>query len=352
MENKPETLVILTPGFPANEADSACMPPQQVFVKALTEVCPGLNVVVVTFHYPFTTAEYKWNGIKVISLGGKDKGGLSRRITWLKASQILKKLNKEYSLTGLLSFWFGECAFVGNAFAKKHGLTHYSWMLGQDAKAGNKYFNLIKPKGDMLIALSDFIAKEVHKNYGITPMQVIPVGIDTGLFPAEPAKRAIDIFGAGSLIPLKQYHLFVEAISVLKKSFPNIKAVICGKGPELGQLQQMADLLNLQDNLTFAGELPPREVLALMQQSKIFLHPSAYEGFGSVLSEALYAGAHVVSFCKPLAKDYRHHHVVKDRHEMVEELLAILKNPRRGHDRVLMWPVQQVAKNMISLFVD
>jgi glycosyltransferase involved in cell wall biosynthesis len=351
MKNKQETLVILSPGFPANEADSTCMPPQQIFVKALKEICPGLNIVVLTFQYPFVAAEYDWYGIKVISIGGKEKGRLFRTLTWMKAWAILRKLNKQYQLMGLLSFWFGECALVGTYFAKRHGLSHYTWLLGQDVKKGNKYFKWIRPKGDSLIALSDFISKEVRKNYGILPLNVIPVGIDTSLFAPAPSKRDIDIFGAGSLIPIKQYDLFIEAIGFLKEAFPEIKAVICGKGPELGKLEVMAKSRNLENNLLFAGELPHEKVLALMQRSKIFLHTSNYEGFGAVLSEALYAGAHVVSFCKPMAKDFRHHHVVKTMDEMTTEILAILRNHRRGHDPVLMCPIQQIAKNMISLFV-
>jgi glycosyltransferase involved in cell wall biosynthesis len=352
MENKLETLVILSPGFPANEADTTCMPPQQLFVKALNEVCPGLNVIVLTFHYPFTAVEYEWHGVKVIALAGKSQGRLYRIKTWVKAWLTLRKLNKQYQLIGLLSFWFGECAWVGNYFAKQHRLIHYSWLLGQDAKMGNKYMKQVKPKGDSLIALSDFIARQVKKNYGITPFNVIPVGIDTSLFEDAHEKRDIDILGAGSLITLKQYHLFVEAVSFLKVFFPHIKAVICGKGPEMEHLQKMAEALNLKNNLTFAGELPHKEVLALMQRSKVFLHPSAFEGFGSVISEALYAGAHVVSFCKPMDKDFRHHHVVKSNEELNMEVLSILKSTRRGHDRVLMCPVQQIAKNMVCLFVD
>jgi glycosyltransferase involved in cell wall biosynthesis len=345
-------LVILSPGFAANEADTTCLAPMQVFVKALKEVCPGLHVVVLAFQYPFVAAEYEWHGVEVIAIGGKSKGKLLRLRTWMEAWILLRKLNKEYQLLGLLNFWLGECAFVGSYFAKAHRLTQYTWLLGQDAKRGNKYFKWIKPQKDSLIALSDFIAREVRDNYGISPIQVIPLGIDTSLFSDALIKRDVDILGAGSLIPLKQYDVFVRAIAVVKESFPAVKAVICGKGPELERLQAMAKGLNLQDNLVFAGELPHAEVLDMMQRSKVFLHPSGYEGFGAVIAEALYAGAHVVSFVKPMDKAYRHQHVVGDEAEMHAEVLKILKTSRRGHDPVLMCPIQQTAKNMISLFVE
>ncbi|MDB4904285.1 MAG: hypothetical protein JWQ63_3566 [Mucilaginibacter sp.] len=351
MKTKPETLVILSPGFPKNEADTTCVTAMQLFVKALKEVCPGLNIIVLAFHYPFISKEYKWFGAKVISIGGKDKGRLFRLLTWIKAWMILRKLNKKYRLMGLLCFWFGECALVGNYFAKTHRLNHYSWLLGQDAKRSNKYFKWIRPKGESLIALSDFISKEVKKNHGVSPLQVIPVGIDTSLFGPVPLKRDIDVLGAGSFIPLKQYYLFVQAISFLKETFPDIKAVICGNGPETEQLKSMAASLHLEKNLTFTGELPHNEVLALMQRSKVFLHPSNYEGFSTVLSEALYSGAHVVSFCKPMAKNFRHHYVVKASEEMNSKILTILKTKRLDYQAVLVCSVQQAAKNIISLFV-
>jgi hypothetical protein len=50
-------------------------------------------------------------------------------------------------------------------------------------------------------------------------------------------------------------------------------------------------------------------------------------------------------------KDYRHPYVVKDREAMNATLSTILKNTHCGHDPVLMCPVEQTAKNMISLFV-
>jgi glycosyltransferase involved in cell wall biosynthesis len=350
MKAEKETLVILSPGFPENEGDTTCLPPQQVFVKALKSICPGLDVIVLSFHYPFCVGEYQWNGIKVIALAGRDKGRFYRVTTWLRAWRALKKLNRQHNVIGLLSFWFGECAFVGDKFAKENQLQHYTWLLGQDAKRGNKYFRWIKPNGDNLIALSDFLAAEVKRNYNIMPAQVIPVGIDTCLFGHAPVKRDIDILGAGSLISLKQYEHFIKALYFVKEFIPGIKAVLCGKGPELEKLKALADSLNVTDNVTFAGELPHREVLALMQRTKVFLHPSKYEGFGAVLSEALYAGAHVISFCKPMNKAFRHHYVVKSADDMNYTTLTILQDHKKTHEPVLTYPIEKIARDMISLY--
>jgi glycosyltransferase involved in cell wall biosynthesis len=351
MANNPQkTLVILTPGFPENEADSTCIPPQQIFVKALKERYPELNIVVLTFIYPFFSEEYGWNGVRVISFGGKRKGMIYRKLTGPRILKVLKKLNKQQEIIGLLSFWMGKCAFIGDAFAKKYQFKHYCWLLGQDAKAGNKYFNKIKPEGASLIALSDFIVRECYKNHGVKPVHVIPVGIDTVLFNDGVVERDIDILGAGSLIPLKQYSVFVELIKELKVFFPNIRAVICGDGTEMEMLVKLVEAYNLQSNISFTGRLPHTEVLALMQRTKIFLHPSAYEGFGAVCLEALYAGAQVVSFVQPMDAPIQNWHIATDNTAMLKLLQGILNDQPINHDRILPYSIQANVKAMMQLF--
>jgi len=347
---KPETLIILTPGFPKDEADSTCVPPQQLFVKALRAVAPALNIIVLTFQYPFFSAEYSWHGVKVISFGTDKDNRFYRRFTLIRVLRTLKKLHKEHRIIGLLSFWFGKCAYAGNVFAKKHVLQHYSWILGQDAKAGNKYFKKVRPQADSLIALSDFIVREFKKNYSVRPEHIVPVGIDTRLFTQIENKRDIDILGVGSLIPLKQYDVFLEMIHFLKEFYPDIKAVICGGGIEKLRLKNMAERMDLAENVSFAGITPHNEVLELMQRSKILLHTSAYEGFGAVCLEALYAGAHVVSFVKPMNREIKNWHHAGDKEDMALKLKDLMSDRKLRHEHILPYPIEDNAKAMLNLF--
>lgn len=350
MIDKPDTLIILTPGFPENEAESTCIPPQQIFVRALKENNPRLNIIVLTFQYPFFSAKYQWYGVDVVSFGGKDKGRVYRKLTGIRVWAELKKIHKSYNIIGLLSFWIGKCAFTGNWFAEKYHLKHYAWILGQDAKAGNKYVKKIKPPGKTLIALSDFIAREFHKNYGILPLNIIPVGIDASLFANVISEKNIDIMGAGSLIPLKQYEVFIEAVNLLKKDFPDINTCICGEGPEMARLQEMITAMSLQDNIRLLGRQPHLQVLAVMQKSKVFLHTSSYEGFGAVCLEALYAGARVVSFVKPMDANIENWHIAHDKENMLQILTNILKNPGSAYRSVFPYSIHDNAEAAIKLF--
>jgi glycosyltransferase involved in cell wall biosynthesis len=87
-----------------------------------------------------------------------------------------------------------------------------------------------------------------------------------------------------------------------------------------------------------------------MQQSKIFLHPSSYEGFSMVCLEALYAGCHVISFCKPINVDFDHWHIVKTKEEMVEKALEILTLCDLTHESVMPYSINNSAKSVVQLF--
>lgn len=350
MGDRKKTLVILSPGFPANESDSTCVPPQQIFVKNLKQNFHDIHIVVMAFEYPFQQDEYDWYGVSVMAFAGSNKGKFVRINNWRRTWTRLKQLNKQFELIGLLSFWMGDCAFIGDRFAKKFGLKHFCWLLGQDARAGNKYVSWIKPGENSLIALSDFIAAEFYRNYGITPEYIIPPGIDPLLFADfNTGKREIDILGAGSLISLKQYDVFVKIIHKLKQSFPDIKAVICGGGPEKDRIKALIGQFRLEDNVQLAGILPHDKVLQLMENTKVFLHTSAYEGFGIVCLEALYAGAKVVSFVRPMNISIRNWHHSDDQKDMVKKIMELLES-EGDNEQLYPYAISESTKAMMRLF--
>ena len=202
MNNIEKTLIILTPGFPKDEADTTCLPLQQQLIRSLKEINPELNIVVLSLQYPFHTKKYNWFNTTVIPFNSK--GGLSKLFMRRKLNATLKKIHNTTPIAVLLSFWYGECAIVGKQFAEKHALKHFCWILGQDAKKENKYTKRTPPRPAELIALSDFLQAEFERNHGIKPGHVIPAGINPQLFNTNKKEKDIDIIGVGSLIPLKQ----------------------------------------------------------------------------------------------------------------------------------------------------
>ncbi|GGB18844.1 glycosyltransferase [Puia dinghuensis] len=345
-----DILVILTPGFPADEADSTCLTSQQLLVLALNRNYPDTRIVILTMEYPYRRAPYTWNGNRVIPFDTYNKGKLYKLQAWRKVWRTLRHLQKLHHLTGIFSFWCTECALIGKCYGKRYGIAHYIWILGQDARKDNRFIKFIRPKPGELVALSDFLVKEFERNHGVRPDHIIRNAIDSSLFDTSPIARDIDVLGVGSLIPLKQYDVFISVIASLVPHVPGIKAVVCGKGPEMDRLKERIDKLGLAGHISLTGEKPHVEVLQLMRRSRILLHPSSYEGYCTACLEALYAGAHVCSFCNPGSGLIRQWHIADSQKEMTEQVLSILQDPGREHDQILLNSMDDCAKAVMSLF--
>jgi glycosyltransferase involved in cell wall biosynthesis len=346
-----KTLVILTPGFPKNEEDTTCLPAFQQFVLSLKKLNPQLQIIIITFQYPFDKKKYNWNGINVISLGGKNQGGIKRLLIWARAYRALKQIKKQFKQIGLLSLWLGECACLANLFAKRKKIKHFVWIIGQDAKRENKYVRRIKPKPNQLVAMSDFLQEEFFKNHKIKPSYIIENGINEADFPLFNNKeRTIDVLGVGSLTPLKNYNLFIDIISDVKKIIPNINAVIIGSGEQHFELEAKIILLGLQNNVLLLGLQPHSDVFNYMNNSKIFLHTSYYEGNSTVLMEALYSGCYTFStqaLSNSLTPNLA---VVKKKSDFVQLVTNKLREPNINTKRIVFNNMDSSANRMLNFF--
>jgi glycosyltransferase involved in cell wall biosynthesis len=351
MKKDDKALIILIPGFPKDEEDTTCLPMQQSFVKLVKEIYPDLHIIVLSFQYPYFKKKYTWFNIPVTSFDGRNKNGLPRLLLRQKLYKTLKEYHSSLNVIGLLSFWYGECAWVGKRFADKYDLRHYCWIMGQDAKKENNYPRRLQSKASELIALSDFLQNEFEKNHGTRPQYIIPPGTDCIQSANTPVRKVIDIIAAGSLIPLKQYEIFVGIIAEIKKQMPGLKAMLIGDGPEKNKLKTLIAGYGLESTITLTGELPHPEVLKMMGMAKVFLHPSSYEGFSGVCLEALQAGCHVISSCRAMKNEIEQWHIVTSKKEMKDKAVEILQHPNAAFKPVATFKMEDTVKKIMGLFL-
>jgi len=348
--NKEPALVILSPGFPADESDTTCLPAQQHLARQLRLLFPGIHLIILALQYPYRRKPYLWNNVSIMPFGGRNRPGPMRVLTWWRARKKLHQLHRSFHIIGVLSWWYGECAHVGHRFAKHRNIPHYTWLFGQDARKGNRYANFLRLPADRIIALSEFLAAEFQRNYKIRPAHIIHMGIDTSLYPPADSERNIDLLAVGSLIPLKRYELFIRLVQALSVKQPSLRAVLCGSGEQHEMLAGMVQAAGLQDRVVLTGELPYAQVLACMQRSRLFIHPSSYEGFGMVCLEALNAGATVISFCNPAETPIPHWYVVSDLPEMIALSEKLLRDTQQAFTPVLPYTIADTARSVMQLF--
>jgi glycosyltransferase involved in cell wall biosynthesis len=164
-----------------------------------------------------------------------------------------------------------------------------------------------------------------------------------------PFVRDIDILGVGALIPLKQFDVLIKITESLRKHIPGIQVRICGIGEERENLVSLINNAGLHNNIQLTGSLKHEEVLQLLQRTKLLVHPSAYEGFSTVCLEALYAGAGVVSFVKPMNHDIRNWQIAVSTEDMTAMALRFLQT-NFMHESITIYSMNDIAKDMMHLY--
>ncbi len=340
-------VLIITPGFPQNDNDAECIPPMQEFLRELIKSYPEITVSAVAIHYPYKKSRYNWDGIDVFACGGNSSRQPWRTLYWIRAIFYSLQINKKNKIDLVHSFWLNENAFVGNAVSKLLKVKHINTMMGQDAKAGNKFYKLINLKNIFKVALTEYQADFFREACKLEPDMIIPWGLKS--FEAGNHLRSIDILGAGSLIPLKNFQLFIEIVVEVKKEFPGIKCAIIGDGEEKGVLRKKIFENNLTDTILMKGQLPRESVLSDMKRSKIFLHTSNYESFGFVIAEALAAGCYLVSKKVGCAVPSEKLFVAEEIEDFKKIICNLLKS-RKEFRASNIFPVQETAKAYADVY--
>ncbi len=350
--NSPKNILILTPGFPANEQDTSCIPALQTLVQAMhREYDRRINIHVVTYQYPFENGEYFWNGISCWSAGGKNKPFPARWQTWLSVIRHARKIHRLHNIDVVHSFWLNECTLTGSWIAQITGATHIAHIMGRDVLPSNRYIKYFSGRETHIIANSPFTERKLFESFRIQADSVIPFGLDPHDFNGVSfsSDRKIDLLGVGSLTEIKNYSLFVDIFQMLAKDNPTIRGAIIGDGPQRSQLQEKIDEANLTDQLLLMGSMTREHVLREMSNSKILLHTAPYESAGYVFLEALYSGMHVVSYKTGFIPEVPEAIQCTDEHDMLHNLQSILNHPLTLQ-RVQVPLIADTAKEIVRLY--
>jgi len=318
-----KTLIILTPGFAEHEQDSSTVPYLQDLMMLFAEKIGADRIKIVTTQYPYTTKSYLWKNISVYPIGGKNRKGLFRLITFMRTVRLLRKICTTDCIVH--AFWLSDAAAAGGRIAKQKGLPFFVTLMGQDVQSGNRYFPLL-PKETTFLALSAFQRAAFQKNYPALIHSILPLPLPD-IQVQQATHRSIDILFTGSFIPVKQPELFVEIIAEIKKKHPGIRAVMIGGGALLNKINDLVIAQQLENNILLRGPLPRADVFASMQRARILLHTSRFEGQCLVFGEALLSGMHVVSFPVGRHDAPEKHFFCQTTDEFVLKCMELLSHP-------------------------
>lgn len=107
------------------------------------------------------------------------------------------------------------------------------------------------------------------------------------------ATKGLRLFSCGRLVKAKGYDLLLTNLEKYREKLNGYQLLIAGDGPRRGELEKMADSLNLGNDVRFLGNLD--NPFPYMATCDLYIHPSRWDGLPTTVIEAQACGACVVS---------------------------------------------------------
>jgi glycosyltransferase involved in cell wall biosynthesis len=155
---------------------------------------------------------------------------------------------------------------------------------------------------DHIIAASPQTAERLRMAGGCRrPITEAPNGIDVdAIRNVDPHGAATDLVVVGRLMAHKRVDMLLEAVALLHADGMPVTCRVIGDGPERLRLRRQARALGIDHAIDFRHDVAEQDhVYALMKAAKVFVFPSAREGFGIAVLEALACGLPVVTTSAP-----------------------------------------------------
>jgi glycosyltransferase involved in cell wall biosynthesis len=158
---------------------------------------------------------------------------------------------------------------------------------------------------DAVVVGSEFSRRQLRETLGvrIDHVAVVPYGVDTKFAP-RPARmdlaarwglsgRQVVLF-FGGLKPRKNLETMLDVWTAVAPAHPDARLVVAGGGALLGDLRRRTERLGLAQSVVFTGYVPEAEKADYFNLADVFFFPSAMEGFGLAVGEAMSSGLPVV----------------------------------------------------------
>lgn len=235
---------------------------------------------------------------------------------------ILKKIDPDLTVAtefsdidwnaDVIFIWWWTYAFFITLFAKIKGVKTcitgtYNYRCPE---ASRDYFRrpswqrlllrLATKLADKNIFVSRLEYEQIQKDWKLNNIVYSPHGIDTEKYSSLTDRTNDFLFTICWMekenIKRKCILEMIDAIHLLVPEYPEIKLYIAGhKGDSFEFINTYINKKQLQNNISLIGEISTEKKIDYLQNCKIYLQPSRYEGFGLAIAEALSCGAPVIT---------------------------------------------------------
>lgn len=166
-------------------------------------------------------------------------------------------------------------------------------------------FKMIFTCADRIQTISNYLADFGREMGAKCPLEVVPNGVDAGLFAGEYPEVELEKIRKDLEIPFDAPVLITTSRLVVKnavgdiieslKYIPEAYFVILGIGYQETELKKLAVDIGVSARVKFLGFVPHDDMPKYLKASDIFIRPSLSEGFGNSFIEAMAARVPVIA---------------------------------------------------------
>jgi glycosyltransferase involved in cell wall biosynthesis len=126
---------------------------------------------------------------------------------------------------------------------------------------------------------------------------VVPNGLDDRFQPGDASERSAQplVVAVGRLVPVKRFHLLIQAAAEARRTIPDLQLVIAGEGYERTHLETVVAELRAESWVSLPGRLRDHEIVSLYRRAWVLAASSKREGWGMSITEAAACGTPAVA---------------------------------------------------------
>lgn len=142
--------------------------------------------------------------------------------------------------------------------------------------------NWVLRRADTVVTIGEQLRNEVRRRSG-RPVVLAQNGVDLKAFqPVEPNPEWVQRWNPGKGILVSyvgSFHEYeglehlVDAIAIVQREHPDVRALIVGDGPNRASLQRRAARLGLEDAVAFPGRVAHEQVREIYATATLFVYP-------------------------------------------------------------------------------
>jgi len=134
---------------------------------------------------------------------------------------------------------------------------------------------------DVVTTPSAYLRDVIVQTYRIKNERAVVnynAGGETETTPFSAKQIPHQIVTTARLVEWKGLDGIIRAVAILKKQFPDVRAVILGDGPEEENLKKLARELGVADSISMPGRVSRAETWHVRKSSEVYVLNSSYEG--------------------------------------------------------------------------